>query len=69
MQSKPDLCGLAMQLLDDVLPAFLLVFLWPRILTGTYASKKQAAIVQVLSQCTHRLFLGIGSRQPARAGF
>src|SRR6266567_4376736 len=31
----------------------------PGFLTGTYASKKQAATVQAPAQCTHRLFLRI----------
>ena len=40
-----------------------------RFLTGTYASKKQAATVQAQTQCTHRVFLHIWGWQPARAVF
>src|SRR5258708_4611510 len=41
----------------------------PGFLTGTYASKKQAAIVQACPQCTHRLFLGIWGAATREGGF
>src|SRR4030095_5254903 len=41
----------------------------PGFLTGTYASKKQAATVQAWRQCTHRLFLYIWDAATREGGF
>src|SRR5881275_1526808 len=41
----------------------------PGFLTGTYASKKQAATVQAWRQCTERLFLRIWAAATREGGF
>src|SRR6266700_1653874 len=41
----------------------------PGFLTGTYASKKQAATVRAPPQCTHRLFLRIWGAVTREGGF
>src|SRR5947207_15582651 len=41
----------------------------PGFLTGTYASKKQAATVQAPSQCTHRVFLHMWGAATREGGF